>query len=373
MGVFHKTNGAKIYDFTVDSSIKYTMKTDCTPSNWAYIGGLIAISYNTTIVNVNVYASISVAQTTTAGRVQCFMGGIVGQPLNGINLYKSSYNGTLYFKTSAKADTQGNGDGNYIGGLIGHPGSGTMIVDQCAVSGVVSFENYGADIGGILGYPFKNSTDLTITNCVLDVQIKALGTKDVVYYRDAGIICGEDINQANPDRTDKIYTINNIYMTSKCRVYRWTGDTEGIYSINGSEGDQTPTLKDIYQNVYLPISSSTPIYPTLAQNSGIGHKLGSTAAVVTEANKNSAITNNFSVSSSGTVTSKLSTFLSTQWADTLPASRVLFTATSTLSLTALSLTNLGSTVPLTSLSVSSIKLTAVRSSTSLLTVPLNLL
>ncbi len=370
VGLFHKINGGKVYDLTIDSSIKFTMKTNINGSGYIYMGSLAAVANSATVVNVSSSVSISLSQTGTAKVTMANIGGMCGS-FNSSKIYKSSWNGTIYYRSSGSQITANMNTGPMVAGFFGY--ASTVVIDQCYVSGTVSAEHNGARLGGLIGQPScSGNGTFTVSNVVINVAVKMLGTN--VYVSDLGIFMGEDPHQQmqeNPSSTYN-YKFSKIYIVGNSKVYQGTADKTGIYAIYGTENNGTVADRQkTTSGVYLPIASSIPVYPTNQQTAAVDTKSGSTANVVTEANKNSAITNNFSVSSSGTVTSKLSTFLSTQWADTLPASRVLFTATSTLSLTALSLTNLGYVIPIITQLVCFIISMAVRFTIYLLKVLLN--
>ena len=313
-GLFHYINGGSVYDLNIASNIKFTMKTNIVGKNIGLgytdvmMGGLAAVGTSPLIVNVNSNVSINVAQTGTTN-VGCTIGGIIGYSAN-TSVYKSSYNGSLYFKVSSTPVNK-NGDGNHVGGIIGNDrGSGVTIIDQCAVSGTVSAENSGANVGGIMGYPkfMGQGSTLTITNCVINTAVKMLGTTNT-NTSDCALITGEDMFQASTtDYNGQNCKLENIYILANAKVYRGSNDTTGGYYVmsaeNGSGTATTPIFEACAKNIVLPISSDTAVYPTYLQSSTKNVKAGSASGVATQASKNANITNNFNVSASG-VTSKL--------------------------------------------------------------------
>ncbi len=359
VGLFHKINGGKVFDLSIDSSIKFTMKTNINANVYVHVGGLAAVAYNSTIVNVESNVSFDCRQTGT-NNVFCKIGGLVGYVERGGSIIKCLYRGNLHFKGASTAITA-NDNAHIIGGILGELNS-NITIDQCSVNGNVTEESGGPNVGGIVGHVYDtNSFVIKITNITLNVNVKYTGACN---SPDIGLICGwfhsQNLNATNGSVISNIYVVGGAtYCNSTTPTYYFTTTASNFSDFSK------------ISNISLPVASGTTVYPVWFNESSSAQRKGSTAAVVTEANKNSAITNNFSVSSSGTVTSKLSTFLSTQWADTLPASRVLFTATSTLSLTALSLTNLGYVIPIITQLVCFIISMAVRFTIYLLKVLLN--
>ena len=275
------------------------MKTDINSDVWIQVGGLASMAINGTIVNVQSNVSFDNRQTGNTDDVLCKIGGLVGHIGGSSSIIKCSYNGNLYFRGST-SNVNGN-DVQLMGGIVGCS-DGNVTIDQCAVTGNISEEFNGPNIGGIIGRILNTSNYvIKLTNVVLNVNVKCIGT---CTSPDVGLIHGWSSNQ-NLNTTNGS-TISNINIVGGATYYNTTTPT---YYLSTPSSPMTDASK--FSNINLPIASGVTVYPSAFNTAGCTQKKGSTAAVVTEANKNSSITNNFSVSSSGAVTSKLSTFLST--------------------------------------------------------------
>ncbi len=270
------------------------MKTNINANVYVHVGGLAAVAYNSTIVNVESNVSFDCRQTGT-NNVFCKIGGLVGYVERGGSIIKCLYRGNLHFKGASTAITA-NDNAHIIGGILGELNS-NITIDQCSVNGNVTEESGGPNVGGIVGHVYDtNSFVIKITNITLNVNVKYTGACN---SPDIGLICGwfhsQNLNATNGSVISNIYVVGGAtYCNSTTPTYYFTTTASNFSDFSK------------ISNISLPVASGTTVYPVWFNESSSAQRKGSTAAVVTEANKNSAITNNFSVSSSGTVTSKLS-------------------------------------------------------------------
>ena len=295
------------------------MKTDINGSGMIFLGGLVAVAVNPLIVNVESKVSWTINQTG-AKQTNAMLGGLIGQTIQGGKIYKSSYVGSMQY-TVGSSPISINGGAIAMGGITANTRSDNnaeYVIDQCYVSGLLQCTHYGACIGGLVGEPtWAGTTKVTITNNIIsNLNVKMLGTFGELgsagtYFNDAGLISGEDYWQTKANSTSYQLNISNIYITNS-KVYRGSTDTAGAIILVGMENNGVlANVNSCSRNIVVQAASSEAIHPSYINSSTAHKKQGSVAGVVTEANKNSSITNNFSVSSSGAVTSKLSTFLST--------------------------------------------------------------
>ena len=300
VGLFHYINGGKVYDLSLESTLKLTMATKA--NVYAYIGTVAARTSNATLIGITSNVSSSTTHSATDSRMLCSVGGMVGETYKGTtSIIKCNYNGNLYFKTSA-ASTWNSYNDSSVGGMVGR-NSGTnsacLTINQCSVTGNVEIVNHGGDIGGIIGSPWHGAnTTINITDIVLNVNVRCTDSDGAPGM---GMIFGYAYESWNASRS----TISNIYILGgKVYANKVPAAASGVMALFWQSN--TVTLNNINCPVSSGVTAGSPSFSQSQDSNSSINKKGSTAAVVTEANKNSAITNNFSVSSSGTVTSKLS-------------------------------------------------------------------
>ncbi len=301
-GVFGSLNNASIYDLQIANNVTFNVTLN-QANIYQIVGGLAAITQNTcNIVNVNSNVNITIKNTSTTTQVLCEIGGIVGETAGTTNIYKSNYKGTIDY-WSAAANVGGN-DCHRIGGLVGASYS-NITIQTCSVTATLKEHFNGPNVGGIIGRLLNvPSSKVLLQDVVLNVTLQApegngsLTSNSAYSSPDYGAIYGWASSQSfNTTNGSKIA---NIYIV---------GGTTDILTTPSGTALPADNLNAIFSNIQVPVASGTTITPshfnTAAGNAAIIKKAGSIATVVTEANKNTNIKNNFNVSSSGAITSKL--------------------------------------------------------------------
>ena len=296
-GLFHYINGGKIYDLNIASNINLTMKADINAKVYAHMGGLASVTTNSTIVGVNSNVSISSSQTGTTNPTWCRIGGIIGAVWNGSMdyLYKVSHSGNLYFRQNGGTGFISPDDYNHIGGIVGGVDS-PLTLDQFMSTGTMEGLYCGNDISMVIGKLNSASTSkITVTNGYLYGTVHSNKSDTSPAY---GIVVGWDHNVT----WNTASSVNNIYANV---TTKWTL-ADGTVRSGCNLGWSYDVSR--YTNVYLPATSVTcragGVASTSVGDTGGLKKVGSAASVISAANGNTAITNNFSIASNGTVTLK---------------------------------------------------------------------
>ena len=309
-GLFHYTNGAKIFDVNLASTLQMSMKTDInSTSSWVHVGSLVAVMYNSQVIGCNSDVSIRISQTGTTSQTPCSVGGLIGHIANGGSnlILRCRHHGNVFYQTCGGDKHLGRDDIEFIGGLVGGI-DGSTSIQQCASSGTIEARYAGDDIGGLIGRIRNTSTiSITISDILLNVTVKAT-------YPDAspgiGIIIGWDSGVGawkSGSYVKNVYILRgDTYITDNpVTSYVPTGASPNVSHIIG----WTETNLAAYSNIYCPVSSGLTIRAGAVNVDNGGHvtKSGSTSAVASAANSNTNITNNFTVTSSGGITSKNTT------------------------------------------------------------------
>jgi len=281
------------------------MITNSTVRKSQYVGGLFAAGNSCTIVNVNSKVNINVTNTQTVAMAG-IIGGIGGYMING-KIYKSSWNGTIYFKCSTDSTTANHNNMFAIAGIVGQA-DGAITIDTCFVTGTITGENSSGMMGGVCGLPSgdPNKYVMIFKDILLNVKMISKGPG---HFNDIGMLFGEEpgygggLTKTNENGS----TISNVYIVGGGVSAGATGTEKynNLPVLFGFEQNMTQEgINSYYSKIVYPTTGT--VYPSKANAATGNVKKASVAEVVTEANKNQNITNNFTISSNGAVSGKLS-------------------------------------------------------------------
>ena len=297
IGLFDRLVGAKIYDLTVKNPT-ITITNSTNTNSAPYIGGLaVQCDSNTLLCNVSTTITANRNDTTTTATTGSDMwGGLVAYATGG-KFYKCQ----TYATFSSQHKVRGSGEA-YIGGVAGSTGTGTLILQSCAIRVSITVGGHSALVGGVLGV----STG-TLTN-----QFSNLAINCNLYKKDLAGNTMSDINTGTYDSScdwgsiigwngDVVYTdatksfYKNIYITGN-HAGQLCGTTGGPYCNFALKSS------NIYCNGAAP--SKTQWGAALNDCKNYTNS-GSDSAVAAKANADTNISNYFTISSTGVPTSKL--------------------------------------------------------------------
>lgn len=232
-GLFGKTSGATIKNFTLSGTLSVTEGTT--------EHGIIGYADNTTVTDV--HSSLNITASKANNETQ-HIGGVVGSMFNSSIVSRCSYSGKL---TDAGTNT--------VGGIVGYADGTNNNISYCINYGTVKSNGTSTNIGGILGY--VNYSGFKISFCanvgpvtgnntnggqIIGRQVKAMTTlPSDLYYLDGTTLTAfgsatdaSSATGATAVLSDDVVRGKLTYLLNKDKSF-----DEMVFFQNLDEGEQT--------------------------------------------------------------------------------------------------------------------------------------
>ncbi len=235
------------YDYAFQGNFNgngYTISDFCITKPGFYIGFFGCI-YGGEITGLNI--KNAVIDITDMGDVQWCRSGLLAGWSYGSNITDCSANGVITIMGSTYEDNAGGLIGRVSSATVLNCSSTTKIIlndsNSCCVGGLVGYiygtiDNCNAnanitykggeysDIGGICGYQATDSTQITDSVAIGNINAIISGEKNLSCV--GGVIgCNEKVAENNKSYMDIVYSSENIiYATQTIGGHRWYGWTE---------------------------------------------------------------------------------------------------------------------------------------------------
>lgn len=240
VGLFGKTNGATIKNFTINNA-------NITGSG--SVAAVVGNFFTGTVSNVNVTGNIQIAGYQ-------YVGGIFGWGYGKVENCQVIGDGvsTSVIKKVAKSEIYGSGTNGYVGGIVGWIGEGNSVITGCTVKDITITTNDDT-VGGISGILHYGNS---FTDCTLDTVV--INAPDNDGYN--GIVAG-DVRTSEGSTNTYSVTANNVTATADGVELPAIGNiSKGFVSSNVDGNVLSGT---VYNNNDAVAKIGTTYYNTLAE------------------------------------------------------------------------------------------------------------